>query len=243
MASEGAYSYQPARSITITTTGNIDDLDVEGAAVLYMNNASTSTIRGIGAGFHGQQLAVVSIGAGKVDLAHQNAGSLAASRLINFVTSGVTPLSAGTGGAIYSYDAPNARWRLIGHVQGAWQTPTFSALDYTANASAWTVAAGDVLGNSFEVSGKSITRAFNIVTTTVVAGSNELRVFNPNGYTAASRVFAGGVMNDNGVASNGYLDTKAAANTYVGFFLNSGANWAAAVDNTAALSSISFELT
>lgn len=119
MATVGSYNYQTAKEKTVTTTGNIDDLDLEGAGLLRMNNASLSTIRGLKAGYAGQEVTVVSIGAGQVDLAHQNAGSLTGSRLINTVTSASTSLAAGSGMATYKYDETTARWRLLTHTQGA----------------------------------------------------------------------------------------------------------------------------
>jgi len=103
--------------ITITTTGNIDDLDFGNAAVIRMNNASLATIRGLKAGYDGQQVTIYAINA-EVDLSNQNAGSSTNNRLINTVTSGVTPLAGGSGSATYKYDATTARWRLNQHNQG-----------------------------------------------------------------------------------------------------------------------------
>lgn len=233
--------------VSVTSTGNIDDLNIGTApfVLLRMNNATEATIRGMIPGTPRQRVMVVSVGAGHVFTAHQDTNEgTAARRIINWVTSGRTPLAAGSGVAMYQYDDTTDRWRLVAHEQGAWITPAFSAGDYTASGSmTWTVDSGDVSVNAYRVSGKTLTRAFGIITTTVGGTpSNELRSANPNGYTAAGRVFNGGVMNDNGTAANGYLDTKSAGNGYVGFFLNSGANWQAATNNTAALSSISFEI-
>src|ERR1035437_1222491 len=71
---------------TVTTTGNIDDLDFSNANTIRMNNASLATIRGLKAGVAGQQVTIVSVGAGEVDLAHQNTGSLAVNRFQNKAT-------------------------------------------------------------------------------------------------------------------------------------------------------------
>jgi hypothetical protein len=229
---------------SLTTTGNIDNLDFQNADMIRFNNATLSTLRGLKAGYSGQRVTIVSIGAGHVFLAHQNANSDATNRLLNWVTSGSTPLATATGVATYQYDGVTLRWRIVDHCQGAGITPAFAAGDYTASGSmTWTVGSGDVSTNTYLVHGKYLLRSFFIGSTTVGGTpSNELRSANPNGYTAANRVFNAGVMNDNGTAANGYLDTKAAANTYVGFFLSSGANWAAATDNTSTLSAIDFEI-
>src|ERR1017187_8808588 len=75
---------------TVTTTGNIDDLDFSNASTIRMNNASLSTLRGLKAGVAGQQVTIVSVGTGKVDLAHANTGSGAGNRLLNYITSAAT---------------------------------------------------------------------------------------------------------------------------------------------------------
>jgi hypothetical protein len=82
----------------VTTTGVITALALPtgtGDLLIYMNNATLATIQGIAAGLSGQRLTILSIGAGQVDFAHQNAGATAANRLINFATSGNTSLAAG----------------------------------------------------------------------------------------------------------------------------------------------------
>lgn len=118
MPSTGTHDYQAAREITITTTGNIDNLDIDGCSLLRMNNASSATIRGIKAGYAGQVIAVVSVGAGSVSLEHQNVNSQEANRLINLITASVTFLVAGKGAALYQYDNNTLRWRLIFHNVG-----------------------------------------------------------------------------------------------------------------------------
>lgn len=116
-------------SFTVTTTGNIDNLNFNNAAVIRMNNATLATIRGLLAGNDGQQVTIVSVGAGQVDLANQNSNSTAANRLINSISSLNTSLAPGVGFATYEYDATTARWRLINHTQGAAisYTPSWSA--------------------------------------------------------------------------------------------------------------------
>jgi hypothetical protein len=70
---------------TTTSTGNLDDFDFSGADLLRCNNASLLTIRGLQAGVSGQVLTIVSVGAGQVDLSHQDTGDgTAANRLICF---------------------------------------------------------------------------------------------------------------------------------------------------------------
>lgn len=162
--------------VTKTTTGNIDDLDFSNAEVIRMNNATDSTIRGLVAGVAGQQVTIVSIGAGNVLLAHQNAGSTVGNRLINVATSANTPLAAGSGAATYEYDATTARWRLVAHTQGAWITAAFAAGNFTANAGTWTVDAGDVITCSYYLTGKQLSVLLQIDTTSCATTPNQLIV-------------------------------------------------------------------
>jgi len=112
MSKTGTHNYQAAMATSpITTTGNIDDLDFEGAGLLVMNNAALATIRGLKAKYAGFRLTIIAIGAGNVELAHQNANSAAANRLINFLTASNTVMTPGTA-ATYVYDIGTGRWRL-----------------------------------------------------------------------------------------------------------------------------------
>lgn len=107
---------------TITTTGNQSALaipDGRGDLVIVANNASLLTIQGIAVGQDGQTLAIVSKGAGQVDISHQDAGAAAAAnKIICFATTGKTSLAAGVGVAVLRYDTTRSRWVLITHEQG-----------------------------------------------------------------------------------------------------------------------------
>ncbi len=131
------HPYSAYEERSVTTTGNIDDLDMGNAAfvLLRMNNASLSTIRGMKPGYANQIVSIVSIGAGQVDLAHQDTNSAAANRLLNVATSANTPLAAGVGIATYQYDATTARWRLVNHEQGTAITYSVTWTGSVANPS------------------------------------------------------------------------------------------------------------
>lgn len=155
----------PARrfsEIVVTSTGNIDDLAISDATVILMNNASDATIRGIAGGVAGQRLTIVSIGAGNVFLAHQNAGSSAANRLINMVTSANSPLVAGKGYASYVYDATTSRWRMVDHFQGG--VLSF-AMTWTSTGTAPTI------GNGTNTAEYEIQRNMCFITFLIVMGS------------------------------------------------------------------------
>lgn len=173
-------------TITVTTTGNIDDLDFGNVAVILMNNATLSTIRGLKAGAPGQKIRIISIGAGQVNFAHQDANSSTSNRLVNAITSGITPIAAGVGSAEYQYDDVNNRWRLISHYQGAWISIPYSSGDYTASGSlTWTVDSGDLITFAFYISGNLI-QITGYWDTTTLSGtaSNQLFVLIPNSWTA-----------------------------------------------------------
>lgn len=168
---------------TVTTTGDIDDLDFGANTVIRMNNASDATIRGLVAGYDGQIVTIQSIGAGVVYLAHQNTGSSAANRLINAATSGKTPIFGGS--ATYWYDGTTARWRLATHIPGAFITVAYSGGDFTAATGSWTVGAGDLFALAYQVTGKTMTVTFAIQTTDVTATPGNLQMAIPGGFSSA----------------------------------------------------------
>ncbi len=171
--------------VTKTTTGNIDDLDFSNATLIRMNNATDATIRGLAPGVGGQIVIIVSVGAGNVFLAHQNAGSTAADRLINFVTSGNTPLAAGVGMAAYEYDATTARWRLIAHDQGAF-------ISFTGAFAFGGAAVGITYSSQFAgyyVRGRQVSIQGNLALTSK-GSSTGVATFGTLPYTAAPTFYA-----------------------------------------------------
>jgi hypothetical protein len=231
-------------SFTVTTTGNIDDLNFNNATLIRMNNASLSTIRGLKAGIDGQRVLIASIGAGQVSLSHQNTNSSASNRLINFVTSAATPLAAGVGYALYQYDATTTRWRLVLHEQGDWITPTFSAGDYTANGlMTVTVDAGDVTVNKYFVRGRSYYWTVQIDTFSTGGTPNTDVIITLGGGFSFS---GGGSQNAFIVANNGGAvevgRAFASSVTPIKFTIQRavGANWANGANNNAMAGSIFF---
>lgn len=233
-------------SFTSTSTGNIDDLDFQGASLIRMNNATLATIRGLLAGNDGQRVTIVSIGAGQVSLAHQNAGSSAGNRLINKVTTGITPLAAGTGAATYQYDATTARWRLIEHEQGDWITPAFSAGDYTADSSTWGVDAGDVDTFKYRLKGTSVEVNIWIDDTDVGSGNALLSITIPNSWNLATgRAQNTCFVSNAGSVTTGMIQTISAASaTKISFVPStSGGTWTATTsDNTKVHGILVFEI-
>lgn len=184
-------------TLTSTATGNVDDLAIGNAPVVHLrfNNASTATLRGIaGSGVDGQICHIESVGAGNVELAHQNSGSTAANRLINFVTGINTPLAAGFGRATFVYDATTQRWKLFSHNQGAVisYTPT-----WTTSGTPPTMGSSTLTG-SYLITGNLI---FGQSTLTGGAGVNPGNgAFFFSLPTAVSFAAGSGTMRDTGTA-------------------------------------------
>jgi hypothetical protein len=228
---------------TTTSTGTVNDFALTtGANVLRCNNATALTLTGFTAGTDGQSLIVVSIGAGQVNLSHQT-GSTAANQLINFATSGVTPLAAGVGWAQYVYDATTARWRLVSHEQGAWITPTYASGNYTAATGTWTVDSGDVTTQAYWLKGRTLTVAFNLVTTSVSATPVTLNIGNGawGSFTSAKAVIGTHVNADNAAAfAVGYVAAGAGGSILTVNKITG--SWATATNTTAANGQITFEV-
>lgn len=234
-------NYQIAGELTITTTGNIDNLDVKGFGLLRMNNASLATIRGMRAGYDGQIITIVSIGAGQVDLAHQNAGSSAANRLINSLTTFSTPLAAGKGTAIYTYDVTSARWRLITSDQGDAISIPYSAGNFTADVGTWTVDSGDQTTFTYFFIDKICSISLQIDGTSVtVANPNVLLIALP--FTPVSNVFSLMRSIDNGTAAPGMFRTVATV-AQITCYRDVNANtWTQNTNNTSVQGNIQFRV-
>lgn len=235
---------------TITTTGNIVDLDFANAPVLRMNNATLATIQGLKAGTDGQELTIISVGAGQVNLSHQDAGDgTAANRIINRVTSGVTPLAAGVGSARLKYDATTARWRLTEHEQGDYIAVPFSAGNYTASgAMTFTVVGAGQAEYTFFIKGRQITVNIAVQNSTI-AGTPDLyiQVTLPNGYTlntANTRLNCR--IQDNGtLAAGGEIIAATPLSTTKVSFAKDGTgttNWIAGTTNCGGFGTLSFPI-
>lgn len=231
---------------TTTSTGSQNNFALTRSPKTFLrcNNATDLTLTGITAGVDGDLLQIVSVGAGNVLLAHQNASSTAANRLQNMATSGNTPLATGKGTATYVYDGTSAYWRLLTHDQGAWITPTFTAGDYTATGGgSWTVASGDVITYAYLLRGKTLSVNYKIVTTTVATTASSLDIKIPGGFTSNQTLQDNFVGNDNAAALGVKLrgiaigGTKIVHNSTI-----TGSGWNAATDTTEVDGTITFEV-
>lgn len=231
----------PATS-TITTTGTQTALALPigtGDLVLFANNATILTLQGIAAGIDGQLLSIFSIGAGQVDLVHQGGSASAANRLVNFATSGNTPLAAGVGTAVLRYDGTATRWRLMSHAQGAYITPTFAAGNYTASSGTWTVGSGDVTTNRFLLKDRQLHVELVLVTTDTSATPAELRFVIPGGYTAAAQTRGFATFSDAGASRVlGVVASSGAGATYLTVEYTAGTAFAASSGATTVFANV-----
>jgi len=232
---------------TVTTTGNITALPLPvgtGDLVILMNNATIATIQGIAAGLSGQKLKIISYGAGQVDLAHQNGSASAANKLINWATSGNTPLAAGSGVAELTYDATATRWRLTQHEQGAYISVAYASGNFTGSGTiVWTVDVGDQVVFKYKLSGRTLHIILSLQTTTVSGTGTELRITLPLGLTAAAGARSLISVLDNNVAHTGIVDQSATTYSRVNTDTSSATNWAASTNQTQIIGDYRAEVT
>jgi hypothetical protein len=216
-----------------TTTGAITAL-ASSVRTYRFNNATSAVIHGIAAGYHGQRIQFVSIGAGDLYFKHESStDGTAANRLICFATSGTdgTPCAAGIGTAEFMYDATTARWRMVSHNQGNWIVQTFNAGDFTGNGSMTvTVASGDVNTYKYFLEGRKLTVRLIINTITIGGTPNtNLQVAIPGGFSSGGPARNVAFIVNNGVAEVGRI-FWAASGTNIVFQRPGAVNWTAAAD-------------
>jgi hypothetical protein len=233
----------------VTTTGPITSLPLPaggGDQVIYMTNASLTTIQGITPGIANQRATLVAAGTGQVNLAHLSgaAGSVAM-RLFNFANSAPTPLASG-GVATYVYDATvGGLWRMVDHEQGAWITPAYSAANFSAvGAMTWTVDAGDVVTLRYRLSGRTMQVSFQLNTTSVGGTlSNALYLLSGawGGFSAAAQVSNRlAYVTDNGAVVQAFARLNGA--TVCQLHKGDIANWVASTNLTTLDGSITFDV-
>jgi hypothetical protein len=228
----GSHHYQAAREVTVTTTGNIDNLDTEGVGLLRMNNASAAVIRGLVAGYGGQRLVIQNVGSSTVRVAHQDSNSTAANRCISVSTNGQI---IGAGGSIMAvYDDTTARWRISVIEPGDWIPVAYNGANFTGNGSmTWTVAEADQATFVYQQRG-AILKVLIFLVDTSVGGtpSTGLLVTVPGGFTLNNTKESPtiGQVVDNGTALLGSI----LRNTDSNFAIkrHDSANWSTATNAT-----------
>lgn len=129
---------------------------------------------------------------------------------------------------------------------GEWANQAYSAGDYTASASTWTVDSGDVALNRYMLVGKTVTWQVTIASTDVGGAPAHLRIAVPGGLTEAAAMSRGGscgLTTDAGTSANQSSYWIMDASGYVKLFLFTGGAWTTtAGDNTGMTCTITFEI-
>lgn len=238
--------YVAPTEFTITSTGTQNDLDYANAGILRCNNATLLTITGLKPGGPGQRLTIKSVGAGQVNLLHQNAGSLAGNRLINFATSGITPLAAGTGTAILEYDSTTLRWRLTNHNQGAWIDIPYNAGDFAASSPmVWTVDSADL--KTYRIWLKERTLFINLAITgsSLTGTPTAFLLLTLPGFSTAGFLSFNVVLNvseNGGSPQAGEVVTNIGSSSQIQFWKLTEINWILSTNNMALFGTFPIEI-
>jgi len=164
-----------ATIVATTDTGTKNDFVLTGRTKdtvwLWSGNADL-VLNGIAAGATGDRLTIKnqSNNSSRIFLPYNAAGSLAANRFYNMVTSAPTPIGFG-GWATYVW---NGGWTPIDHEQGAPITSPFSAANFYGSGGAWTVTAGQVSQLQYVLRGKTLKLLITIESTNLVTAGQYL---------------------------------------------------------------------
>ncbi len=238
--------------ITSTSTGAQNNWNpgiVGGITYVEWSGLSAIAVTGIESGSATQAGRVVifrNLSAVNATFAHNSGSSDADNRLFNTVTSAATPVGVG-GYIMYVHDGSN--WVLIGHEQGKWigVSLTFNDNAYSGDGTDgnWTVAAGDITTMKYYLSGRSLTVAAHIQTTSVVNTPAQLRIANTQwgDFTITSTSLTGAAaVNAGGAIEATYLISPASA-TYIAFAQYDAGTWSNATDTTEVYGTHTFEVT
>ena len=174
-------------STTFSTTGSANDKDfgfgTAGNIFVEWLGGSDLTLTGVSNGSAAKVLIIQNAGVGNLYLANNSGSSSAGNKFRNLVTSSTTAVSVG-GWICYIHDG--TEWRMIGHDQGAYITPTFSAGDFTLSGDrTWTVDSGDVTTQAWKLLGRSLHYIWKIDTSTLSGGATSgfFKIAIPNSYS------------------------------------------------------------
>jgi hypothetical protein len=232
-------------TVTSTATGPQDDFVLPaGTTYLRFTNASTLAITGIAAGIDGQVLHIIAAGAGTVGFAHQSAGSAVANRLINFVTTGNTVLTGGSGALTYLYDGTTQRWRLIAYEMGASIAVVYAGTNFTASSGTWTVASGDQAAYQYYMKGRLMTLIWSIISSSVSATPVALRLAIPGGMVPNVAIAGPFHITSNAGAAAVVGTARVLVSVgYVELWPTTGTTaWAVATDTTSSQGELTFEV-
>lgn len=224
--------------VTSSTTGVQNAWNPGGAGPTFVAWYAASgdlTINGMVGGVIGRRVTIRNNAAGVVYVNHNNAAGVADGHLLNPATSAATPI-ASNGYATYIYDG--TYWILVAHEQGAWITAPFSAANFTANVGTWTVEAADVTTCRYRLSGRTLTIAIFINTSSTAGGPNNLQIgngawggFTINDINVPARFATRAAVCSETGAGGTYIDGQLNGYTNLVYFVKTTtAPWAAATN-------------
>lgn len=231
--------------ITSTSTGTQNDWapGIAGNTFCEWSGASDATITGLATGTSGLVFIFKNTGSKVAYFPNADAGSSAANRFTNAVTSGATPV-APKGYLTYIHDGTD--WKFTGHEQGDWITPTFSASNFTGNgAMTVTVDSSDVISYASRLSGTTLeVNVFLQVITIGGTPNTQVLTVIPGGFSNKKALQLLGFAINNGGAQTVCLVNITAGATQIGCLRDVvGTNWSAATDASYVIFLIHFEVT
>jgi len=242
-SSAAAATFSPSvTTSTVTGAQNNWAPTLSTSTLVEWSGASDAAFTGLAGGATGRIVTVKNTGTKIATFAHQSASSSAGNKFRNFATSAPTPVAPG-GYITYQYDGTD--WMIVGHEQGAFITPAFSAGDFTASGSmTWTVDSGDITVYAYRLAGKMLAVQFAIISTTVGGTvSNNLRIKIPGGFTNTKYVLSVSLnYSDNGGGNTAGFVQVGAGNTYIECYKFSVANWTLATNATGVYGEVFFEV-
>jgi len=106
----GSSSPLVSGSLNNNSTGTVNDVSTASVGAVRFTHASGATVTGFADGSANKLLVVYAAGGADVTINHEDAGSVAANRIITYL-GGARTIYSGTFG-LFSYDATSSRWRM-----------------------------------------------------------------------------------------------------------------------------------
>lgn len=226
-----------------TATGAQNDWapSLNGDTLITWHGGSDLAVTGVAGGVTGQLLLFKNTGSAIATFAYNSGSSSAGNKLLNLVTSSLTPVAPG-GFIAYQYDG--VQWQVVGHDQGVAIAALYNSADYTALVGTWTVDAGDILTFKYHLRGNKLTVDFFFYPTSVSAITSILYLKVPGGFSPNVSFGYSLLMYGQPTWFSGGTITVSVADTRIALYQKDygGTNWQISTNGTATSGSITFEV-